>query len=235
VSEPGSPEASGNKRVYRVALDPLNDGCNSVRDETWYQTLNLVVRHGKENNFKAVLETVRGLMAWRGPDHRVIPPALNPFFWDRETRMPRTSPVLCKYSRKTVGVANPDAALDYGDTFLEHVQASFPGITLSSMGVKRWPGREERRRWRQLNYRVRAIVTASLPLRLLLPISRSTSKGILLRFTPIQVGAIRSGAFIRLDGRGRPAGNRQTDVAVSKPLSLVSYGGPSSLPAPNAA
>ena len=68
-----------------MALDPAQyatdaTGRGSPLGTDVYETCNLVVRrHGKENNFKAVLEKIRGLM--RGGAHsmyRSIPSWLMP-------------------------------------------------------------------------------------------------------------------------------------------------------------
>jgi hypothetical protein len=200
VSEPGSPAASGNKRVFRVALDPTQYAMDakSPSGTDLYQTLNLVVRrHGKENNFKAVLETVRGLMAGSGSIDRVIPPWLQPVLLGQgdPNAASYKSSTLKAYSRKTVGVANPDAALDYGDTFLgeEHLRASFPDAKVIVDGREE-AANEKDNGERRLNYRVRATETdgkstveaTSYPF-------LERVNGNPVRFTPRQVGAIRSG------------------------------------------
>jgi intron-binding protein aquarius len=191
-----------------------------------YQTLNLVVRrHGKENNFKAVLETVRGLMAGTGSINRVIPPWLQPVLLGQgdPNAASYKSSTLQEYSRKTVGVANPDAALDYGDTFLneEHVRASFPDAKVIVDGREEVAKEEKNDGKHRLNYRVRAIETDGKPT------VEATSypflehvKGNPVRFTPIQVGAIRSGLSSGLTVVVGPPGTGKTDVAVQIIASL---------------
>lgn len=57
------------KRILRAALDPAQYAMDarSKYGINVYASLNLVMRrHGRENNFKAVLETIRGLMEGAG-------------------------------------------------------------------------------------------------------------------------------------------------------------------------
>jgi len=74
----------GMKRFLRVALDPSQYAadatmCGSPLGTNVYKMMNVVIRrHGKENNFKAVLETIRGLMQGTGSVNRSIPSWLRP-------------------------------------------------------------------------------------------------------------------------------------------------------------
>jgi intron-binding protein aquarius len=84
--------------------------------------MNLVVRRkGNENNFKSVLETIRGLMDGVASISRVMPSWLQMILLGLgdPTAASYNSSTIRSYARKTVGVANPDAALDFGDTFLD--------------------------------------------------------------------------------------------------------------------
>lgn len=61
------PVITGNKRTYRVWLDPnqykRDMTAHEGGEEDVYQSFNVVMRRKpKENNFKAVLETIRDLM-----------------------------------------------------------------------------------------------------------------------------------------------------------------------------
>jgi intron-binding protein aquarius len=92
--------------------------------------MNLVVRRkGSENNFKSVLETIRGLMDGVASISRVMPSwlQLTLLGCGDPTSASYKSSTVTSYARKTVGVANPDAPLDYGDTFLDenHLRESF--------------------------------------------------------------------------------------------------------------
>jgi intron-binding protein aquarius len=228
VSEPGSPEPSGSKRVFRVALDPTQYAMDakSASGTDVYQTLNLVVRrHGKENNFKAVLETVRGLMAGTGSINRVIPPWLQPVLLGQgdPNAASYKSSTLQAYSRKTIGVANPDAALDYGDTFLseEHVRASFPDAKVIVDGREEVANGKDNNDKRRLNYRVRVIESDGKPTVEATPYPfLEHVKGNPVRFTPRQVGAIRSGLSPGLTVVVGPPGTGKTDVAVQIIASL---------------
>ena len=81
ISDPFKPvDRRGNKRSIRINLDPvqynndMNDGINC------YETLNLIIRRdSKENNFKAILETIRDLMNSSAVD-RSMPPWLHDVF-----------------------------------------------------------------------------------------------------------------------------------------------------------
>ena len=92
--------------------------------------MNLVVRRkGSENNFKSVLETIRGLMDGVASISRVMPSWLQLIvlgLGDPAAASYKSTTVQ-SYARRTVGVANPDAALDFGDTFLDeqHLRESF--------------------------------------------------------------------------------------------------------------
>ena len=74
-------ERRGNKRSVRINLDPVqyNNDINDGQGEI-YETLNLIVRRdSKENNFKAILETIRDLLNSSTID-RSMPPWLHDVF-----------------------------------------------------------------------------------------------------------------------------------------------------------
>ena len=91
-------------------------------------------RHGRENNFKAVLETIRGLTEGAGAIDRVIPPWLQPLLlgYGAPDSASYKSEAVRSYATKTPGVTKPDAALDFRDTFLseDHLRESFPGYKI---------------------------------------------------------------------------------------------------------
>ena len=134
-----SQTASSSKRIVRVALDPAQyvSDKNSPMGTEMYQMMNLVVRRkGSENNFKSVLETIRGLMNGVASISRVMPSWLQLILLglgDPASASYKSATVR-SYARKTVGVANPDSPLDFGDTFLDerHLAESF----LDSDGAK---------------------------------------------------------------------------------------------------
>ena len=125
------------KRFLRVALDPAqyaadSNGNGSALGTSVYKMLNVVVRrHGKENNFKAVLETIRAIMQGTGSINRSIPSWLRPVLlgYGDPASVSFTSSNIRSFTRDTPGVTPPDAALDNGDTFLDedHLRDSFEG------------------------------------------------------------------------------------------------------------
>ncbi|KAK6621554.1 hypothetical protein RUM44_001361 [Polyplax serrata] len=113
------PVLPGEKRIYRVWLD-----CNQYRidmensskgNEDVYETFNILMRRKpKENNFKAVLETIRELMN----TECVVPD------WLHDIILGYGDPGAAHYSR----MPNEIETLDFNDTFLDmdHLRASFP-------------------------------------------------------------------------------------------------------------
>jgi len=195
----------GSRRIFRVALDPAQYVAdkNSRMGTDIYQMMNLVVRRkGSENNFKSVLETIRGLMDGVASISRVMPSWLQLILLglgDPTSASYKSSNVR-SYARKTVGVANPDAPLDFGDTFLDeqHLLESFPssdsGITKVTVDGQRKPksGAKFRR-----NFKIKFSEESDDSGTTLV---EATSyefppevKGNPVRFTPPQVEAIRSG------------------------------------------
>lgn len=216
-----SEAASGTKRIFRVLLDSaqfvadrssvgtemyqvkwfcctflyfLPSFSFSMLSLRWTQMMNLVVRRkGSENNFKSVLETIRGLMDGVASISRVMPSWLQLILLglgDPAAASYKSSTVQ-SYARRTVGVANPDAALDFGDTFLseEHLRESF-----ADTGKLVCDGEKEEGR---CNYKIRFVegdsksggtqieaTSYSFP---------EEVTGNPVRFTPPQVEAIRSG------------------------------------------
>jgi intron-binding protein aquarius len=174
-----------------------------MSDVVYLQQINLVVRrHGRENNFKSVLETIRGLMEGAGSIGRVIPPWLQTVilgYGDPHSASYKSDTVKT-YAIKTVGVNSPTDFLDYGDTFIDekHLRESFAGrVTVD--------GREEleevktKNNVTRRNYKVRmteeaarkgeadaAMEANSYPFHEGVP-------GNHVRFTPLQIEAVRSG------------------------------------------
>lgn len=113
------PSLPGDQRTYRVWLD-----CNQYRDdmnnvnqggEDVYETFNILLRRKpKENNFKAVLETIRELMN----TECVVPD------WLHDIILGYGDPGAAHYSR----MADQIKTMDFNDTFLDmdHLRASFP-------------------------------------------------------------------------------------------------------------
>lgn len=206
----------GTKRILRVSLDSAQyaldaTGQGSPSKTGVYDILNLVVRrHGRENNFKAVLETIRSLLEGTGSVHRSIPSWLQPVLLgigDPASAL-YESKSMRDFARKTAGVTAPDAALDYGDTFLDenHLKESFPGCKVE---VDR-SNTSTRKRYKVKvisNGESRLVQADCYPHPPNLP-------GNPVHFTPRQVEAIRSGLSPGLTVIVGPPGTGKTDVAV---------------------
>uniref|UniRef100_A0A8C7BAA7 RNA helicase aquarius n=1 Tax=Neovison vison TaxID=452646 RepID=A0A8C7BAA7_NEOVI len=115
------PNLRGESRTFRVFLDPnqyQQDMTNTIQNgaEDVYETFNIIMRRKpKENNFKAVLETIRNLMN----TDCVVPD------WLHDIILGYGDPSSAHYSK----MPNQIATLDFNDTFLsiEHLKTSFPG------------------------------------------------------------------------------------------------------------
>jgi len=157
----------------------------------------VIRRHGRENNFKAILETIRSLLSGTGSVNRVIPPFL------QKVILGQGSPDLASYrsdavrayASSTAGVAKPNSFLDYGDTFVDeqHLRASFPESTVQILPERTsTQGRETGQR---KNYRLR--ITETEQKETLVEAEPYAFpdgiRGNPVRFTPRQVEAIRSG------------------------------------------
>lgn len=113
------PNLPGEQRTFRVWLD-----CNQYRmdmenlqqnNDDVYEGFNVIMRRKpKENNFKAVLETIRHLMN----TECVVPP------WLHDILLGYGDPGAAHYKR----MPNQERCLDFNDTFLDmnHLKESFP-------------------------------------------------------------------------------------------------------------
>lgn len=191
------------------------------------QTFNLVVRrHGRENNFKAVLETIRGLLEGAGSIDRVIPP------WFQSLVLGQGDPASASYKSETmkvyamntVGVNKPSDFLDFGDTFIDedHLRESFEEKV--KMVVKSNDEQGDTKGYRNFKLQFRDEVgsdgTNSMVVEAMAVSSPLNSHGNPVRFTPVQVEAIRSGLSPGLTLVVGPPGTGKTDVAVQIIASL---------------
>jgi intron-binding protein aquarius len=99
----------------------------------------VVRRKAKENNFKAVLETIRGLMKTNAATvNRCIPVWLHDILlgFGDPTAANYKSEKIKTYSSNTVGVTPLSSPLDFGDTFVDdrHLRDSFPGADVTIEG-----------------------------------------------------------------------------------------------------
>ncbi|XP_021693013.1 intron-binding protein aquarius [Aedes aegypti] len=217
------PQLTGEQRTfrvwldsnqYRVDMDMLQTGGDDV-----YEGFNIIMRRKpKENNFKAVLETIRHLMN----TECVVPP------WLHDILLGYGDPGAAHYSRM------PDQArvLDFNDTFLDidHVRGSFPGYETV---VKETEASKMVRPFRLTFEDVPEQVDSSdeeedekkveLPKRILVepyaipkrgPYKYNEPKKNTIRFTPTQVEAIKAGMQPGLTLVVGPPGTGKTDVAV---------------------
>lgn len=208
--------AKGKRRILRVSLDPAQyaadaTGRGSTLGTNVYDTFNVVVRrHGRENNFKAVLETIRGLIRGGANSmYRSIPSWLMPVllgYGGDPSASSFWSPQMRVFASKTAGVTSPNAALDFGDTFLDekHLKDSFPDLNVIFNGQE--DGLSKRKYYR-------VIVTEDHVEAKSYSSSATMAIGNPIRFTPVQVKAIRSGLSPGLTTIIGPPGTGKTDVA----------------------
>ncbi|XP_074641983.1 RNA helicase aquarius-like [Tubulanus polymorphus] len=119
------PELKGSTRTYRVWLDPnqyqIDMEKTTTGEEDVYETFNIMLRRKpKENNFKAVLETIRELMN----TDCVVPD------WLHDIILGYGDPGAAHYSK----MDNQIASLDWNDTFLsyDHLKSCFPQYKVKS-------------------------------------------------------------------------------------------------------
>ncbi|KAL6049950.1 Intron-binding protein aquarius [Balamuthia mandrillaris] len=204
---------AGKMRTLKVRLDSAQyqlDMDRAESGENVYTTFNVIMRRKpKENNFKAILQTIRDLMN----SDCVVPAWLNDVFLGYGDPS-SASPLALLGERQAT-------TLDYNDTFLDldHVRRSFPSSTVTSdadnkakgditikppfrLAFKEQGGKEE-------------IVVESYEPPKRGPYPQDQPKKNAIPFTPVQVQAITSA----MQGTGLtlvvgPPGTGKTDVAV---------------------
>jgi len=215
VSDPNPSERKtpvGDHRVARVLLDPAQyhadlEAVAEGKREV-YTSLNLIVRRKpKENNFKAILQTIRSLM---NSEDTVVPDWLHDLF---------------------LGYGDPGAAqywklptmldtIDFRDTFIDqdHILESFPEA--EDIDVP-----EDLKRPFKLKFNKagdaetgkrppEAVVASAYTLPNMGPYPECQPRENKVRFTPVQVEAIRSGVNPGLTMVVGPPGTGKTDTAV---------------------
>lgn len=224
------PHLSGEKRTYRVWLDrnQYKEDMDALQEEGGddvYEEFSIIMRRKpKENNFKAVLETIRHLMN----TECVVPP------WLHDILLGYGDPGAAHYKR----MPNQAKALDFNDTFLslEHVRESFPGqkieiegggdetvvlekpFRLSFGGVKNEEDDSDDDNDNDNDNKETSesdtltVASYSIPRRG--PYVYNAPKQNSVRFTPTQIEAIRSGMQPGLTLVVGPPGTGKTDVAV---------------------
>ncbi|XP_055884455.1 RNA helicase aquarius-like [Biomphalaria glabrata] len=214
------PEFHTDNRTYRVWLDPNQyqlDMANTVNgEEDVYETFNVMMRRKpKENNFKAVLETIRDLMN----TDCVVPD------WLHDLILGYGDPDSAHYSKMLKG----SSTLDWNDTFLslEHLESSFPEHKVTVLGEKETqvpPFKlmiEEEKSEGKRNLETDTDKLAVKQLKVWPHIIPSRGPYIYnkpkknsIQFTPTQIEAIRAGMQPGLTMVVGPPGTGKTDVAV---------------------
>ncbi|XP_071832631.1 RNA helicase aquarius-like [Apostichopus japonicus] len=218
------PELEGDTRSFRVWLDPNQyqlDMNRTAEDSTEdvYQSFNVVMRRKpKENNFKAVLETIRDLMN----NDCVVPD------WLHDIILGYGDPGAAHYSKmeKTI------SCLDWNDTFLSinHLKSSFPGytvrVTTSNPSEQKPPFRitfPEPSNTKKRKHDSKEEPTTAPKMELVVephvipnrgPYPYNQPKRNSILFTPTQIEAIKAGMQPGLTMVVGPPGTGKTDVAV---------------------
>jgi len=223
----------GFLRTLTVALDTAQYQADTNKHviaggEDVYNTFNLLMRRKpKENNFKAVLESIRDLM--NEPDAS-LPPWLHDIFLGYE------DPGAAHY----LSMEGKTPTVDFKDTFvdLDHVKASFPGnelqIVNNSDGDTPVPPFKVTFPWgsevetdagagskRKADSALSVLPRWSAPLVVESyapphpgPYPQDRARANNIRFTPVQVEAVLSGVQPGLSMVVGPPGTGKTDVAV---------------------
>uniref|UniRef100_A0A672MSB9 Intron-binding protein aquarius n=1 Tax=Sinocyclocheilus grahami TaxID=75366 RepID=A0A672MSB9_SINGR len=218
------PKLKGDTRTFRIWLDPnqyQQDMTNSIQNgaEDPYETFNIIMRRKpKENNFKAVLETIRNLMN----TECVVPD------WLHDIILGYGDPGSAHYSK----MPNQIPSLDFNDTFLsiEHLKSCFPNHTVkvteedparqvppfrirfpaqNAKGKKRKANEEEKPDEEDLTLVVEPHVIPNRG-----PYPYNQPKRNTIQFTSTQIEAIRAGMQPGLTMVVGPPGTGKTDVAV---------------------
>lgn len=170
------------------------------------------------------METIRGLLEGAGSIDRVVPPWLQTLILGQGDPLSASykSDTMKRYAMNTVGINKPSDYLDFGDTFLDqtHLQDSFQGAVI----VKEDEELDDKTK--RYNFKIRfteenikdgktitKIEAVPLP-------HPEKALGNPVRFTPVQVEAIRSGLSPGLTLVVGPPGTGKTDVAVQIIASL---------------
>jgi len=202
----------GDNRVARVLLDPAQyhldlEAVSEGRPEV-YNSFNLVLRRKpKENNFKAILETIRSLM---NSEDTVVPDWLHDLF------LGYGDPGAAQYWKLKTQLNE----IDFRDTFLDqdHILESFPDvedIDIPEDLQKPFKLTFEKTGTVEAGKRPAESIAASAYKVLNMgPYPECVPNLNKVRFTPTQVEAIRSGVNPGLTMVVGPPGTGKTDTAV---------------------
>lgn len=215
VPDVPKPTFKGDSRTFRVLLDPNQykvdmDKYVEGKSNYVYGNLNVIVRRKpKENNFKAVLHTIRQLMN----SDCVLPD------WLHDIILGYGDPGAAHYSRMPDEVAT----LDFNDTFLdiEHLRTSFtshelkikvdnPSKAVPPFKLTFEEVQAKAKGEKELNKSI-IVEPYSLPAIGPYPVKLRKNQ---IRFTPTQIEAIKAGMQPGLTMVVGPPGTGKTDVAV---------------------
>ncbi|XP_076165553.1 RNA helicase aquarius isoform X2 [Ptiloglossa arizonensis] len=208
------PILPGDTRTYRVWLDSnqyrIDMDNASHGGEDVYEGFNIIMRRKpKENNFKAVLETIRELMN----TECVVPD------WLHDIILGYGDPGAARYSR----MPNEIATMDFNDTFLDidHLKGSFPQYEIQVVTDN------EKKLVRPFRLTFEDVLAKhdNEPIKKMIkvephvppsrgPYKANEPKKNQIPFTPTQVEAIRAGMQPGLTLVVGPPGTGKTDVAV---------------------
>ncbi|XP_077394248.1 RNA helicase aquarius isoform X2 [Festucalex cinctus] len=219
------PKLRGDSRTFRVWLDPnqyQQDMTSSIQagTEDPYETFNIIMRRKpKENNFKAVLETIRNLMN----TECVVPD------WLHDIILGYGDPGSAHYSK----MPNQISTLDFNDTFLslDHLRSCFPGsaVTVTEENPElqvppfriKFPVSSQTDKGKKRKPNDEVMVEEDKPLIVEPyvtpnrgPYPYNQPKRNTIHFTPTQIEAIRAGMQPGLTMVVGPPGTGKTDVAV---------------------
>ncbi|KAJ2088023.1 hypothetical protein IW138_004531 [Coemansia sp. RSA 986] len=195
----------------RVSMDTHQYHEDTSRNnEDIYVSLNVAMRRRpQENNFKAVLETIRDLMMTMGPSAAVLPNWLAPTFLGYGD--PTKATAWQQARIKAESSRNKSVRLNLGDTFLneEHLRECLEGATIKINGAFAKPCIVE--------FPVDpdgAVYVSSEPPADVGPIELRRPRENQIRFTAAQASAIQSACLPGLSLIVGPPGTGKTDVAV---------------------
>jgi intron-binding protein aquarius len=193
----------GTRRTVRIALDPSQYALDIAEkkksgDAAWpYKSFNIIMRRNpEENNFKAVLECVRDIMN----EGVVLPDFL------KDILLGYGDAGAAHYSQ----LPNSLTTLDFCDTFLDeaHIVGSFPGKKVSfAKGCPRMPPF-------RCEFADDTVTVTPYLREAAGPYPQDIPKTNAVRFTPMQVEAIRAAVNPGLTLIVGPPGTGKTDVAV---------------------
>eukprot|EP00058_Branchiostoma_floridae_P027957 XP_002613448.1 hypothetical protein BRAFLDRAFT_123925 [Branchiostoma floridae] len=219
------PNMPGENRTFRVWLDPNQYQGDMARTmdgaEDVYETFNIIMRRKpKENNFKAVLETIRDLMN----TECVVPD------WLHDVLLGYGDPSSAHYTK----MDNQIAELDFCDTFLsiDHLKTCFPEyqvkvttedpskqlppfkVSFPEVAAKKRKREDDSGEAMSTDGESRHIVVEPYTIPNRGPYPYNQPKKNTVPFTSTQVEAIRAGMQPGLTMVVGPPGTGKTDVAV---------------------